>query len=190
MRTRRSAVRYTNALDHGPSFLESLDHVFRQRPAPQALQVILKLRRTAGADNNSVTTFPLHRAVVAGPSQRRLPKRNSMDLGRVAEHVQRSKVSIVPVTATEVLPLEASRIVSATGLVGNRVTLVLASEQTAGQRAERVEGDAVRAKAGEEFRLDATLQGVVAALVDVGFLPAVAIAELADLCDFPGAVVA
>ena len=34
-----------------------------------------------------------------------------------------------------------------------------------------------------------TLQSVVAALVDVGLLPAVAIAELADLRDFPSAVV-
>lgn len=190
MRTRQSAVRYANALDDGPSFLESLHHIFRQRSTLEAPQVLFKLRRTTCADDDGVTTFPLHCAVVARPSQSRLPERHIMSLSRVAENIKRSKVSIVPVTTAEVLALEASRIVAATGLVGHRVTLVLPSEQAAGQWAERVEGDTIRAQAWEELRLHTTLQSVVAALVDVGLLPAVAVAELADLGDFPGAVVA
>lgn len=113
-----------------------------------------------------------------------------MGLSRAAEHIKGIKISIVPVAAAEVLALEASRVVAATRLVGNRVTLVLAGEQTAGQWAETVEGDAVRAQAGEEFRLDTTLHSVVATLVDVGLFPAVAVAELANLGDFPGAIVA
>lgn len=113
-----------------------------------------------------------------------------MGLSRFAKHIKCSKVSVIPVAPAEVLALEASRIITAAGLVGYRVTLVLPSKQATGQWAERVEGDTIRAQAGEEFRFDATLQSVVAALVDVGLLPAVAIAELADLGDFPGAVVA
>jgi hypothetical protein len=181
MRTRQSAVRHTYTLNNRPSFLESLYHIFRQRSTLEAPQVLLKLRRTAGADDDGVTTLPLHRAVVAQPPQRRLPERKTVGLSRFAEHIKCSKVSIVPVAAAEVLALEASRIVAATGLVGNGVTVVLASKQAAGQWAERVEGDAIGAQAGEELELDATLQSVVATLVDVGLLPAVAIAELADL---------
>jgi hypothetical protein len=113
-----------------------------------------------------------------------------MGLSRFAEHIKCSKVSIIPVAAAEVLALEASRIIAATRLVGIGVTLVLPSKQTAGQWAERVEGDAIRAQTREELLLDTTLQSVVTALVDVGLLPAVAIAEFADLGDFPGAVVA
>jgi hypothetical protein len=113
-----------------------------------------------------------------------------MGLSRFAKHIKCSKISIVPVAATEVLALEASRIVAATGLVGHSVTLVLPSKQAAGQWTERVEGDAIRAQTREELMLDTTLQSVVTALVDVGFLPAVAVAEFADLGDFPGAVVA
>jgi hypothetical protein len=112
-----------------------------------------------------------------------------MGLGRFAKYIKCSKVGIVPVAATEVLALEAGRIVAATGLMGHRVTLVLPSEQATGQWAERVEGDAIRAQTREELRLDTTLQSVVATLVDVGLLPAVVIAKLADLGDFPSAVI-
>lgn len=64
--------------------------------------------------------------------------------------------------------------------------MVPVGQEAAREGVEGVEGEVVRAQAGQELVLDGAVQGVVHALVDGGRGPAVLRAELAYGRDFPG----
>ena len=121
--------------------------------------------------------------MVTHPPDRRGGCRDPQLLGDWPDHIQRVNVRIDPVLLAEVRPGRVSLWVESTPLLTLR-------EHPASDRAEIVKGDVVVAQVLQQLRLNRALDRVVEPLIDIRLLPAVTLANVADLRDLPRRVVA
>lgn len=106
------------------------------------------------------------------------------------QDVQSIEILLFPVPSAIILALISVRIKPTALFKGILAAVVAVREIASSQGIELVKCDAVLAETGKELRLYRSVEGIVHALICDRFDPAVSIAEFADLCDFPGRVVA
>jgi hypothetical protein len=113
-----------------------------------------------------------------------------MLLGRSPKDLQSIKIFILPIPFSVVRTLVLAWIETTSGFVLLDLAMITIGKVSAGQWVELVEGDAVVPQAGEELGLYGPVESIVDTLICHRFDPPVFIADLADLSDFPGCVVA
>src|ERR1017187_289185 len=154
------------------------DHIGRQGPFTECVQVLVELFHSGSAQDDAIG-----RRVMQDPIERKIDQAAAGALRNGLQPVHRVEVSGMPV-AIEV------ELVGVETRAGNRpLVAVLAGEQPARQRIVNHGGHLKRLAHGQIFLLDAARQQVVHGLRNVRGLVSLALGNPVDLHDLPGGVV-